>query len=127
MALFPARGITPIKKATLNSVRSSTVPVPAQLITVRIHHPALELNRRSIRVRKAFALLRHRDDIGISVDRGGYNPQETPRKFPEPNLHWDVNGARPVPFGMQGILYLTDMTSAEPARGADPRSRTWNR
>jgi Phytanoyl-CoA dioxygenase (PhyH) len=74
-----------------------------------IHHPALDANRRSLRIRKAFAQLWGRNDIWISVDRGGFNPPETERwNFPGPHLHWDVSLAPPVPFGMQGILYLTD-------------------
>ena len=78
-----------------------------------IHHPALDANRRSLRIRKAFAQLWQRNDIWISVDRGGFNPPETPDwRFQGPFLHWDVSLAIPVPFGVQGILYLTD-TAAE--------------
>ena len=81
----------------------STIWVPL------IHHPALDTNRRSRRIRKAFAQLWGRNDIWISVDKGGFNPPETAGwRFPGPALHWDVSLSPPVPFGMQGILYLTD-------------------
>jgi ectoine hydroxylase-related dioxygenase (phytanoyl-CoA dioxygenase family) len=54
-----------------------------------------------------------KNDIWVSVDKGGFNPPETLEwRFPGPHLHWDVSVAPPVPFGMQGILYLTD-TAAE--------------
>jgi ectoine hydroxylase-related dioxygenase (phytanoyl-CoA dioxygenase family) len=43
------------------------------------------------------------------VDQAGFNPPEKPGwKFPGPNLHWDVSLSQPIPFGTQGILYLTD-------------------
>ncbi len=81
-----------------------------------IHHPALDANRRSLRIRKAFAQLWGRNDIWMSVDKGGFNPPETERwKFPGPHLHWDVSLAPPVPFGMQGILYLTDTAADQGA------------
>jgi ectoine hydroxylase-related dioxygenase (phytanoyl-CoA dioxygenase family) len=45
----------------------------------------------------------------MNVDQAGFNPPERPGwKFPGPHLHWDVSLAQPVPFGVQGILYLTD-------------------
>ena len=81
-----------------------------------IHHPALDANRRAPRIRKAFAQLWRRNDIWISVDRGGFNPPETAEwRFPGPQLHWDVSLAPPVPFGMQGILYLTDTVAEQGA------------
>jgi Phytanoyl-CoA dioxygenase (PhyH) len=81
-----------------------------------IHHPALDANRRLLRIRKAFAQLWKRNDIWISVDKGGFNPPETAHwKFPGPHLHWDVSLAPLVPFGMQGILYLTDTAADQGA------------
>ncbi len=57
-----------------------------------IHHPALNANRQSLRIRKAFAQLWGRNDIWITVDKAGFNPPETDRwKFPGPHLHWDVS------------------------------------
>ena len=81
-----------------------------------IHHPALDANRRSLRIRKAFAQLWRRNDIWISVDKGGFNPPENNEwRFPGPHLHWDVSVAPPVPFGVQGILYLTDTAADQGA------------
>ena len=47
------------------------------------------------------------------MDKGGFNPPvNADWQFSGPFLHWDVSLAPPVPFGIQGILYLTD-TAAE--------------
>lgn len=37
-------------------------------------------------------------------------------QFPGPNLHWDIeNFITPIPFGLQGLLYLTDTTEEQGA------------
>lgn len=69
----------------------------------------LEKNRQSPKIRKAYEQLWQRKDIWVNADRVGFNPPETDDwKFPGPKLHWDVSLAQPIPFGLQGILYLTD-------------------
>ncbi len=74
-----------------------------------LHHPALDRNRASSRIHRAFAQLWNREDIWINVDQAGMNPPVREGwQFPGPGLHWDVSLARPIPFGMQGILYLAD-------------------
>lgn len=74
-----------------------------------LQHPAIWANRRAPRIRSAFAQLWGRDDLWVTVDQAGMNPPETPAwTFPGPNLHFDVGLVPPVPFGLQGILYLTD-------------------
>jgi hypothetical protein len=74
-----------------------------------LHHASLWANRDSPRIRRAFAQLWKREDLWVSVDQAGFNPPERPGwKFPGPNLHWDVSLAQPIPFGVQGILYLAD-------------------
>lgn len=78
-----------------------------------LHHPAVEANRHAPRVRAAFEQLWGRSDLWPVIDQVGFNPPETSSwRFPGPHLHWDVSLAPPVPFGLQGILYLTD-TAAE--------------
>jgi hypothetical protein len=108
-----------------------------------LRHPAFRANRESRRIHAAFAQLWGRTDLWASIDQGGFNPPE--RKgwmFPGPHLHWDVSIAQPLPFGVQGILYLTDTAAdqgafqcvpgfhrrlpawlAELPPGADPRDR----
>lgn len=79
-------------------------------------HPVLDENRRSKRIHKAFAQLWGTADLWTTCDRVSFNPPETAdHPFPGPRLHWDVSVSLPIPFGVQGLIYLTD-TPAE--RGA---------
>jgi len=79
-------------------------------------HPAFAANRHSPRVHKAFAQLWGTADLWVTCDRGGFNPPLRPDEaFRASDLHWDTSLARPIPFGTQGILYLTD---TPPEQGA---------
>jgi hypothetical protein len=81
-----------------------------------LHHPALWANRDSPRIHRAFAQLWNREDVWVNVDQAGFNPPEKPGwKFPGPHLHWDVSLAGPIPFGVQGILYLADVAADQGA------------
>jgi hypothetical protein len=81
-----------------------------------LRHPALWANRRSPRIARAFAQLWKRDDHFVTVDQVGFNPPETRSwRFPGPHLHWDANLTLPIPFGVQGILYLTDTAADQGA------------
>jgi Phytanoyl-CoA dioxygenase (PhyH) len=81
-----------------------------------LHHPAFWANRNAPRVRRAFAQLWNREDLWVTVDQAGFNPPERPGwKFPGPHLHWDTSLATPIPFGLQGILYLTDVAANQGA------------
>lgn len=77
-------------------------------------HPALIENRASPRIRKAFEQLWGCDDLWATVDRSSLNrPQRDEVDISGPSrLHWDVSLAMPMPFGVQGLLYLSD-TRAE--------------
>lgn len=76
-------------------------------------HPALTAIRQSPRIHKAFAQLWGMTDLWPTCDRVGFNVPERPGwMFRGSGMHWDVSLARPIPFGTQGILYLTD-TPAE--------------
>ncbi|RIV87545.1 phytanoyl-CoA dioxygenase family protein [Aurantiacibacter zhengii] len=79
-------------------------------------HPALELARRSLRIRKAFAQLWGTANLWVTIDRVGFNPPERPDyPFAGSDLHWDVSLARPIPFATQGVLYLTDTAADQGA------------
>lgn len=79
-------------------------------------HPLLEKNRQSEKIRLAYEQLWGRKDIWLNTDRVGFNPPETNQwKFPGPGLHWDVSLQLPIPFGLQGILYLSDTASNQGA------------
>ncbi|MCX2494912.1 phytanoyl-CoA dioxygenase family protein [Pedobacter sp. PF22-3] len=72
-------------------------------------HPLLQKNRQSERIRMAYEQLWQRTDIWVTTDRVGFNPPETEKwKFPGPDLHWDCSLDLPIPFNLQGILYLAD-------------------
>ena len=79
-------------------------------------HPAFEANRRAPRIHKAFAQLWGTADLWATTDRVGFNaPERAGFQFPGPHLHWDCSVKTPIPFGTQGILYLTD---TPPEQGA---------
>jgi hypothetical protein len=81
-----------------------------------LHHAALWANRDSPRIHRAFAQIWGREDLWSSVDQAGFNPPERSGwKFPGPHLHWDVSLAQPIPFGVQGILYLKDTAADQGA------------
>jgi hypothetical protein len=79
-------------------------------------HPALETIRRSPRVRSIFAQMWKSNALWISTDRVSFNPPERPGyEFPGPRLHWDVSVDPPIPFGVQGLIYLTDTAADQGA------------
>jgi hypothetical protein len=77
---------------------------------------AIDKNRYSAKIRRAFEQLWNRTDITVTTDKCGFNPPETPQfKYRGIGLHWDVRLATPIPFGTQGILYLTDTAANQGA------------
>jgi ectoine hydroxylase-related dioxygenase (phytanoyl-CoA dioxygenase family) len=73
-------------------------------------------NRTAPRVYQAFSQVWDRRKLWVSHDRASISPPNRQSQAPEHGLHWDMGDAglaqRPVPFGVQGILYLSD-TPAE--------------
>jgi hypothetical protein len=93
-------------------------PHPArQGIMVQLfQHPLLEKNRRSPKIRAAYEQLWGRTDLWMNTDRVSFNPPETDAwHFPGPRLHWDVSLDLPIPFGLQGLLYLSDTEASQGA------------
>ncbi len=89
-------------------------------------HPAFEANRRSPRIHKAFAQLWGNADLWVTTDRVGFNVPERPGwMFRGPDLHWDVSVKTPIPFGTQGILYLTDTPPEQGAFTLVPGFQRW--
>jgi len=102
--------------ATLDEPESWYKPNDHGIMVQFFQHPAFTANRQSRRLHKAFAQLWKTADLWVSTDRVGFNVPERPGwMFRGPDMHWDVSLARPIPFGTQGILYLTD---TEPEQGA---------
>lgn len=73
-------------------------------------HKTLTQNRNSERIRIAYEQLLHSKNIFCSHDRVSINPPETDSfKYSGSHLHWDVSLNSPMAFGLQGLLYLTDV------------------
>ena len=82
------------------------------LMLMFYHHPALNVNRNSRRIHKAYEQLYGSPAIHKVVDKVSFNPPETSfYKFKGSPLHWDVSLALPIPFKLQGLLYLNDVES----------------
>lgn len=69
-------------------------------------------NRQHPRVHQAFAEILGREDLWVSMDRANCKPPMRPDKPDwghDGMIHWDVDTSkRPIPFGVQGVLYLED-------------------
>jgi hypothetical protein len=69
------------------------------LMVPLVHHPALEKNRRSPRIRNAYAQLSGTGDLLVTMDRAGFNPPEKiDWRFPGAGLHWDTSLVLPMPM-----------------------------
>jgi hypothetical protein len=69
---------------------------------------AIDKNRNSPKIKRAFEQLWNCMGLVVTTDKCGFNPPETDAfKYRGMGLHWDVSLATPIPFGTQGILYLT--------------------
>lgn len=72
-------------------------------------HPLLEKNRASGKIRKAFEQLYQSEAIYKTIDKVSFNPPVTPTySFMGSDLHWDVSLQLPIPFRLQGLIYLSD-------------------
>ncbi|MET0945697.1 MAG: phytanoyl-CoA dioxygenase family protein [Flavobacterium sp.] len=72
-------------------------------------HESLNKNRFSTRIKKAYEQLYNTDKIYKTIDKVSFNPPETENFiFMGSPLHWDTSLKQPIPFGLQGLLYLTD-------------------
>ncbi|WP_416437739.1 phytanoyl-CoA dioxygenase family protein [Phnomibacter sp. MR] len=79
-------------------------------------HPAIDKNRNAPKIRKAFEQLWGQQGLVVTTDKCGFNPPETDSfRYRGIGLHWDVSLAQPIPFGTQGILYLTDTAAHQGA------------
>ena len=88
------------------------------------HHRSLWALRQEPRVHGVFADLYGTSRLFVTADRAHFKPPQHPEypAWSDPGevhvgLHWDVDTGRaawPVPFVIQGVVYLSD-TSAEQA------------
>ena len=74
------------------------------------HHPAINLLRQSGKLKKAYIQLYDSEDITGLIDKVSFNPPITPYySFRGSPLHWDTSLELPIPFNLQGLLYLNDV------------------
>lgn len=79
-------------------------------------NPAIDKNRNSPKIRRAFEQLWGQKGLIVTTDKCGFNPPQTNSfTYRGTGLHWDVSLATPIPFGTQGILYLTDTAANQGA------------
>ena len=75
-------------------------------------HQAIWDNRQHPRVYGAFRDIWERDDLWVTLDRTNMKPPTSPQnpEWDHPGMiHWDLDTSQdPIPFGVQGVLYLTD-------------------
>jgi len=93
-------------------------------------HPALAANRHNARIRRAYQQLYGKQAIYASVDKASFNPPETDTyNFIGSPLHWDTSLQQPIPFKLQGMLYLSDCPAGHGAfhcvPGFQHQARDW--
>ncbi|WP_342330294.1 phytanoyl-CoA dioxygenase family protein [Pedobacter sp. FW305-3-2-15-E-R2A2] len=82
-----------------------------QGIMVQLYqNEAIEAIRKQEKIKAIFADLYRTNDLVPNTEKLGYNPPECEIwGFPHGQLHWDINFDKPVPFEVQGILYLNEV------------------
>jgi hypothetical protein len=91
-------------------------PAKQGIMVQFFQHEILEKNRHSPKIKAAFEQIWQRNDLWVTADRVSFNPPENEHwHFPGPKLHWDVSLDLPIPFGTQGLLYLSDTLSNQGA------------
>jgi len=79
-------------------------------------HSSLANNRNSPLIRKVYQELYGETDIYLLVDKVSFNPPERGSySFHGSALHWDVSLQLPIPFVLQGLLYLNDVAAGDGA------------
>lgn len=79
-------------------------------------HETLNKNRFSPRIKKAYEQLYNTTHIYKTIDKVSFSPPETKEfTFLGSALHWDTSLKQPIPFALQGLLYLTDCGIADGA------------
>lgn len=84
-------------------------PEQKGLMVNLFEHPVLEKNRASLRIKKAYEQLCQTTKIYKTIDKVSFNPPITANySFKGSPLHWDVSLKLPIPFRLQGLIYLSD-------------------
>ena len=87
-------------------------PISAAGMVEIYQHQALWDNRQYPKVHQAFSEIWGTEELWVSLDRANMKP---PARADKPDwqsrgmIHWDTDtSVEKVPFGVQGVLYLTD-------------------
>ena len=84
-------------------------PMQRGLMVNFFNHAILEKNRNSMRIKRAYEQLYQSDNIYKTIDKVSFNPPVTSQyTFKGSDLHWDVSLQLPIPFRLQGLIYLSD-------------------
>ena len=89
-------------------------PISAAGMVEIYQHQALWDNRQHPKVHQAFAQIWGTEKLWVSLDRANMKPparEDRPEWCNKGMIHWDTDTSKqPIPFGVQGVLYLTDTT-----------------
>lgn len=78
------------------------------------HHQSLWNNRQNPRVHGAFADIWGTEELWVTIDRANLNPPARADWDFQGFVHWDIDSSlRPLPFGVQGVLALVDVTAEQ--------------
>lgn len=116
----------------INNPATWSLPHPAWQKTMvkMFQHPVLEQNRQADKIKQLYQQLWQSNHLITSTDRTGFNPPETENsQYQGFGLHWDLDFNKPIEFGLQGLLYLTDTAKNQGAFTCVPgfhhRLATW--
>lgn len=86
------------------------------------HHQALWNVRQHPALHDIFSQLYADERLWVTIDRAGYKPPASAvtREWEMAAVHWDCNPWAPVPFGIQGLVYLTDTSEDQGAFSCVP-------
>ena len=74
-------------------------------------HQSLWNNRQNPRIYGAFVDIWGREDLWVTIDRVNLNPPARTEEDFAGFVHWDIDTSlRPLPFGVQGVLALVDVS-----------------
>lgn len=89
-----------------------TSPISSGGMVEIYQHQAIWDNRQYPRVHRAFAEIWGDEKLWVSLDRANMKPparEDKPAWNNKGMIHWDMDTSkRPITFGVQGVLYLTD-------------------
>lgn len=91
-------------------------PSKSGMMVLFTQHESLRAVRNSGKIKSVYEQLYGTSAIHKTIDKVSFNPPETENhKFTGSKLHWDVSLSLPIPFKLQGLLYLANVGKDEGA------------